>query len=384
MSVIHRTMNMRFALVTLLSGFLFSALVTAQEQTKQSGSESQQEVRTWRGYNPMRLVQPNVPIENRSILQYFSDSARHLIVEVGTDGKVIAASTHDSIPDQKSIWTTICSQFQFDLLGDEQQGTSRRTVVLRITPDEIGRNLRARAPYTIGRPLDYRLLALSLRQAGIELPKVLLFPSFYPVRQSPDSLLLPPVVLLKIDLDALGRVLSSEVVSSTVPGISPHIEAAGLRARVTSPKNTSSQGNSAYLLVHLLSSGVSPVPPVSDSTAHEWFGFPRVVILPDRPDSAELLCAPLPKVDFRTLHWVECGGQPSVVPAKIVITKDGETRIYVDMKVNRQLRAKMEKRLHEIRFFPAILTSGEAIDWRGTMRFEFAADGKLQVQPDWY
>ncbi len=368
---------------SLALGFLLLTPLAAQEPVQPIPGDTPGVIRTWQGYNPMRLTQPNFPVENRSMLQYFSDSARHLLVEVGPDGKVIAATAIDSVPVATSQWMGICTPLQFDLLGESSGDNQRRIVVIRITLDETGRNLRVRAPQTKGRPLEYRLLSATLEKAGIEIPKLRSFPSFYPVHHSPDSMLLPPVVLLKIETDALGKVLSSEVFSSTVPGISPQIEAAGLRAGVTSPANGNGQTKIAYLLVNLLSSGVSPLPALKDSNVNEWFGFPRVVALPDRPDSTELLCPPIPRTDLRKLQWVECAGVTYPVAAKVAISKEGVTRVFIDMKIKRELRSKMDKRLHEIRFFPAILANGEPIDWRGSIRLEFSEEGRLRVIPDW-
>jgi hypothetical protein len=368
---------------SLALGLLLLTPLAAQESLQPVVSGDSAVIRSWQGYNPMRLAQPNFPIENRSLLQYLTDSARHLLVEIGSEGKVVAAAAIDSIPDSTSRWMSICSLLQFDLLGDGSGEVTRRMVVIRISPDETGRNLRVRAPQTKGRPLDYRLLAVTLEKAGIELPKLRSFPSFYPMHQSPDSMLLPPVVLLRIETEASGKVLLSDVFSTTVPGISPQIEAAGLRSGITSPLTGDGKPNTAYLLVNLLSSGISPLPALKDSIVSEWFGFPRVTVLPDRPDSNELLCPPIPKADFRTLHWTECAGIAYSVPAKVAISKEGVTRVFIDLSVKRELRAKMDKRLREIRFFPAILTSGEPIDWRGSIRFEFSADGKLQVITDW-
>ena len=205
----------------------------------------------------------------------------------------------------------------------------------------------------------------------VSAPEIIGFPSFYCDLQASDSTVVYPFVLSKIQLDEQGILTSRELIKTTYPDFTDHIYSTLMYADYAPALvNEKPEASTAYLIVSFFPDLNYPTEKWSDSRSDLTLLQNNQVRL--IPDNQSDIAPPIIKKengDKMIFNSFPVYVQEKI-SARIRVSKTGKVSTNQIKNVAKVNKPKISSFIRDMRFYPALDSTGEAVDRQGTIYFE--------------
>jgi hypothetical protein len=224
----------------------------------------------------------------------------------------------------------------------------------------------------------------SFRANGIEVPRLVSFPSYYYEFHAPDYWQLYPYIIYRVELDSTGDVTAARLVGPDDP-FADQLRL-GIHWGQYSPlkRDGVAQASVGFLIISLFPNLSYPTPAIdyrADSLSADW-DYLRVRFL---PDTIGVMVPPVPKLDWSgPAEMHRSAVRPSgFVSARVQVNQAGLGQIAGLVTDSPAIRGVLATRADQRRFYPAIDFSGQPQPYEGLLYLKLGSESNIRVWFSW-